>query len=200
MRLLERFSFIAKFLGLAQVGDGPIAVEQGPTKRSVSAGKAENRDGSADQTTASGTDPASANGGSATAAVAGRVTRRWLTPDFLARLPKMSRRDIDALDFGCVQVSDSGVVQIYNRWESEFANVPQEAAIGRNFFRELAPCTNNRLIFGRFKDGVTAEELDVIVSYAFTYKMRPTLVDVHLYRDPDTRTNWVLVRRTEGAK
>ena len=112
----------------------------------------------------------------------------------------MKGRDLDALDYGCVKVSDDGIVQFYNRWESEFAGVPKEAAVGKNFFRELAPCTNNRLIYGRFKKGVAADELDVVVSYAFTYKMRPTLVDVHLFRETATKTNWLLVRKTDAAK
>jgi photoactive yellow protein len=125
-------------------------------------------------------------------------TAPFVTEDILQKLPLLTPRDIDRLDFGCVKVSDQGLVQMYNKWESEFAGVPQETALGRNFFRELAPCTNNRLIFGRFKDGVTQGELNTLVSYAFTYKMRPTLVRVHLYRDPATKTNWVLVQKHEA--
>ena len=131
---------------------------------------------------------------------AGKTLRRFATPDTLARLPKLARRDLDALPFGCVRVGDDGRVLSYNKWESELAGVPQEDAIGRNFFRELAPCTNNRLVFGRFKDGIKDGELDVIVTYSFTYKMRPTLVDVHLYRDTETQSNWVLVRKSEPSK
>lgn len=137
---------------------------------------------------------------SATVPPADMSIRRFVPNELLDRLPLMKTGEIDKLDFGCVKVSDTGVVQIYNKWESDFAGVPQNKAIGINFFRELAPCTNNRLIFGRFKDGVAAESLDAVVSYAFTYKMRPTLVDVHLFRHQDTRTNWVLVRKSEGAK
>ncbi len=127
-----------------------------------------------------------------------------LTPfvpkDVLALLPHLATHELDQLDFGCVKVSDSGVVIAYNKWESEFAGVPQETAIGTNFFRELAPCTNNRLIFGRFKDGVSANNLNAIVSFAFTYKMKPTLVNVHLFREPASATNWVLVERSKGRK
>jgi photoactive yellow protein len=124
----------------------------------------------------------------------------FVKPEILRDLPYMSRAQLDALEFGVVRVDDGGTVQLYNRYESELANVDQEAAIGRNFFRELAPCTNNRLVFGRFKDGVAANKLDAFVTYAFTYKMRPTLVNIHLYRDPVSKTNWVMVKRVGASK
>lgn len=121
----------------------------------------------------------------------------FVPQSILEQLPQMTKSKLDALDFGCVKVTNDGLVQMYNKWESTFAGVDQKSAIGRNFFRELAPCTNNRLIFGRFKEGVAQGELNSIITYAFTYKMRPTLVRVHLYRDPATETNWVLVQKHE---
>lgn len=124
----------------------------------------------------------------------------FVKPEIIRDIPYMSRTQLDALDFGCVRVDDSGIVQMYNKYESELANVDPADAIGRNFFRELAPCTNNRLVFGRFKDGVAAGKLDAVVTYAFTYKMRPTLVNIHLFRDPQTKTNWVMVKRVGGNK
>jgi photoactive yellow protein len=123
-----------------------------------------------------------------------------ILPDFLTGLPRMNPTSRDALAFGCVQVDDTGKVLSYNRYESELSGVAPKEAIGRNFFRELAPCTNNRLVFGQFKAGVAAGKLDTTVAYAFTYKMRPTLVQIRLYRDAATSTNWVLVKRMGGRK
>jgi photoactive yellow protein len=66
--------------------------------------------------------------------------------------------------------------------------------MGRNFFTQVAPCTNNRLFRGRFKKGVRRGELDETFTYTYTYKMRPTLVDVHLYRD-EAGNNWITVQK-----
>lgn len=71
------------------------------------------------------------------------------------------------------------------------------AAQGKNFFTEVAPCTNNRLFFGRFKQGVAKGVLDVEFDYTFTYKMRPTNVTIRLYRDGALRKNWVFVTRKQ---
>ncbi|MEO1483980.1 MAG: helix-turn-helix domain-containing protein [Myxococcota bacterium] len=109
------------------------------------------------------------------------------------RLPHMSREQIDALDVGVIQLDDAGFVRLYNLAESGFAGIPVDEAEGQHFFGELAPCTKNRIIYGRFKEGVRSNQLDFRILYTFTYRMRPTNVELHLYRDSETRTNWILV-------
>ena len=109
------------------------------------------------------------------------------------RLDQLTRTQADAQAFGVVQVTDEGVVKLYNRWESELAGVAVSAAEGRNFFSQVAPCTNNRLVFGKFKDGVQKGALDAEFNYTFTYKMRPTNVALRLFRHVPSATNWVFV-------
>jgi len=113
----------------------------------------------------------------------------------LLKLATLNRTDADSLDFGIVKVDDAGVIQLYNKYESELAGIPPNDAVGKNFFTQLAPCTNNRLFYGRFKDGVSANSLNVALPYTFTYKMRPTNVQIHMYRDGATKTNWVFVKK-----
>jgi photoactive yellow protein len=96
--------------------------------------------------------------------------------------------------FGIIKIDDDGVVQFYNRYESNLSGVDPEDALGTSFFTELAPCSNNPLFLGRFTDGVEEGTLDEHFTYTFTYKMRPTLVDVHLYRD-DAGNNWILIKK-----
>ena len=111
----------------------------------------------------------------------------------LPQLPSLTRTAADAQGFGVVKVADDGTVQLYNRWEAELAGIPADSALGRNFFTQVAPCTNNRLVFGRFRDGVQKGALDVEFNYTFTYKMKPTNVAIRLYRDASSATNWVFV-------
>jgi photoactive yellow protein len=109
-------------------------------------------------------------------------------------LHQMSERRLDGADFGIVRVDDEGIVEFYNRYESNLAGIDPEDAVGRNFFTELAPCSNNQLFWGRFKKGVRKGEMDERFTYTFTYKMRPTLVDVRLYRD-EAGNNWVMIHK-----
>jgi photoactive yellow protein len=101
---------------------------------------------------------------------------------------------LNAAPFGIIEIDDEGVVQFYNRYESNLSGVPPEEACGTNFFTELAPCSNNPLFWGRFKEGVEEGDLDEHFTYTFTYKMRPTLVDVRLYRD-QAGNNWIMIQK-----
>lgn len=117
----------------------------------------------------------------------------FVPSQFLSLVPAVDRSTADTQPFGVVQVDDAGVIKLYNRWESEMAGVPVAAAEGRNFFTQVAPCTNNRLMFGKFKDGVAKGDLDTEFNYTFTYKMKPTNVQIRMYRHAASATNWVFV-------
>lgn len=118
----------------------------------------------------------------------------FITNDFKAKLGNLSRQEADSMPFGIVKVDENGKILLYNKYESELAGVPVEKAEGRNFFTDVAVCTNNRLFYGRFKDGVAKGELDACFNYVFTYKMKPTNVVVHLYHDKNSKTNWIFVK------
>jgi photoactive yellow protein len=113
----------------------------------------------------------------------------------LYNLGYLSRDQADAAQFGIVKVDDQGQILLYNRYESELAGVPVASAEGKNFFTQVAICTNNRLFFGKFKDGVASGHLDVSFNYVFTYKMKPTNVIIQLYRDQASSTNWIFVKK-----
>jgi hypothetical protein len=36
--------------------------------------------------------------------------------------------------------------------------------------------------------------LNTEIDYTFTYRMDPRNVHLHLYRDPESRTNWLMIR------
>lgn len=110
------------------------------------------------------------------------------------RLRYASEEELNEAPFGIIKLDDDGVVEFYNQYESELSGISRSEAVGRHFFTQLAPCSNNRLFQGRFEDGVRKGHVDERFTYTFTYKMRPTLVDVRLYRD-DAGQNWVLIHK-----
>ena len=113
----------------------------------------------------------------------------------MAQISAMTQAVADTLPLGLVEVDDGGVIKIYNTYEQQLAGVARENALGRNFFLDVAPCTNNKLFFGRFKSGVEAGLMDQSFNYTFTYKMKPTPVAIHLYRDASSGRNFIFVKK-----
>jgi len=119
----------------------------------------------------------------------------FVTAEIDSSLATLSREQADMADFGIVKVDDEGKIELYNKYEAELAGVTSAAAEGRNFFTEIAPCTNNKLFYGRFQNGVAADEMDAEFNYTFTYKLQPTNVAIHLKRDKASKSNWVFVKK-----
>ena len=82
----------------------------------------------------------------------------------------------------------------YNKSESELTGRKKENVIGRNFFTEVAPCTNVQAFAGRFREGVARGEMHEIFPYRFDFKMAPRDVTVTLFYSQQTRSAWVFVR------
>lgn len=118
----------------------------------------------------------------------------FVQDSILQGLGELAPEAADEFEFGVIRLDDDGNVTLYNRYESELANVPRDAALGANFFTEIALCTDHRYFSKVFFDGLENGKLDEEFDYVFTYRMRPTPVRVRLYRDPESETNWVFVK------
>lgn len=115
--------------------------------------------------------------------------------ELFGMLGNLSRNDADSCDFGVIKLDDSGKVVMVNRYQSELGCVPVPNFENKHYFTQIAPCTNNGLFFGTFRKGVAANSLNVCFPYTFTFKLKPTNVRVHMYRDPASKTNWVFCQR-----
>ena len=118
-----------------------------------------------------------------------------LPPETMAALAQMTRSELDAIPVGIIQIDDAGVILQYNKSEGDLAGFRAEDVEGKNLFFELAPCMNNGLVYGKFREGVAGGSLDHEVLFALTYRMRPVLTQIRLWRDPATASNWLLLQR-----
>ena len=100
---------------------------------------------------------------------------------------------LDAVAFGVVAMAEDGTVIRYNRAESQLSELPPEDVIGRHFFSQVAPCTNNFMVAYRFE---TEPVLDAVIDYVFTFLMRPTAVRLRLLKQPGRRCMYLVVERT----
>ncbi len=99
---------------------------------------------------------------------------------------------LDALSFGVVGMSADGNAVIFNRTEERYAGMKRDMVLGQPFFLAVGVCMNNYLVAQRFEDEA---ELDVVLDYVLTFRMRPTPVKLRLLKRPDLRRRYLLVQR-----
>ncbi len=105
----------------------------------------------------------------------------------------MGQLDFDKLPFGAIQLDERGKVLRYNHTESKISGRSPQEVIGKDFFSEVAPCTNVQLFAGQFREGVARKELNVTFPYRFDFRMQPTDVWVRLFFSQATQSAWVFV-------
>ena len=114
-------------------------------------------------------------------------------PDALSKLEAMTASDLDALQFGVVAMTLAGTVTAYNQYEAEVVSLDAERVIGKHFFRDIAPCTNNYMVSGLYD---LEHTLDRTIPYVFTLRMNPTRVNLRLLKDGSAKHQYLLVERT----
>jgi photoactive yellow protein len=80
-------------------------------------------------------------------------------------LGKMTEGEIDRLAFGAVQLDASGRVLSYNAAETGITGRAAASVIGRNFFTDVAPCTDTPAFKGVFDAGVRDDNLNTMFEY-----------------------------------
>ncbi len=117
--------------------------------------------------------------------------------DLYSKIEGMSAEELDALPQGAIQLDRDGKILQYNATESRLANMSKASVIGKNFFTEVAPCTDVKEFRGRFLEGVRRKEIHETFRYHFSFKVDPVDVSVTLFYSVRTDTVWVFIRRLE---
>lgn len=110
-------------------------------------------------------------------------------------LAKMTAREVDQLAFGAVQLDAWGTVIQYNAAESGITGRKREEVIGRNFFRDVAPCTSTPAFKGVFDKGVREGNLNTMFEYVFDHRMQATKVKIHMKKAIAGDAFWIFVKR-----
>jgi photoactive yellow protein len=110
-------------------------------------------------------------------------------------LGKLSNVEIDKLAFGAVQLNGQGTILTYNAAEAGITGRSAANVLGKNFFRDVAPCTDAPNFKGVFDAGVKSGELNTMFEYLFDYNMAPTKVKIHMKKAISGDTFWIFVTR-----
>jgi photoactive yellow protein len=112
----------------------------------------------------------------------------------IERIQSMTEDRLDQLPFGAIQLDTDGRILSFNHHEERLTGRKAENVVGKNFFEEVAPCTNVQDFAGRFREGVEQGKLHTVFPYRFDFEMDPRNVWVTLFYSDGTGTAWVFVR------
>lgn len=118
------------------------------------------------------------------------MNKEFDSPGLLQWLDEQSNETLDQLNFGLVKMNKSSVVLFYNKAEESITGVKSENTIGKQFFTQIAPCTNNFLVAEKYNQSI----LDEQVQYIFTYVTQPIPVQLRLLKG-DGDNQYMLVKK-----
>ncbi len=99
----------------------------------------------------------------------------------LSKLKQLKAEELDALPYGLVVLDSDGNVVTYNDTESRLARLPRARVVGKNFFREVAPCTRVREFEGRFRDFVLSPRSKMFEEFDFVFRFAHSTQHVTIY-------------------
>lgn len=111
----------------------------------------------------------------------------------LNELDEFNDQELDLLPFGVIGMSGNGIVEIYNQTEARLAGLSRDKVLGSHFFSTIAQCMNNYLVAQRFVD---EPDLDVVIDFVLTLRMRPTPVRLRLLKSSFSRRRYILLDRS----
>jgi photoactive yellow protein len=95
-------------------------------------------------------------------------------------MPEVDFATLDLLPYGIIVVDEEGKILYYNAREEEIAHRQREDVLGKNFFREVAPCTQVQEFYGRFQETMLRAGLVADFHFHFPFPERPREVEITL--------------------
>jgi photoactive yellow protein len=115
------------------------------------------------------------------------------------KIESYTRDEFDALSFGAIKLGKDGIILKYNAYEGRLAGRSPAEVVGKNFFTEVAPCTNVQEFAGRFRDGVDSGKLYATFPYRFLFPGNYVDVEITMMSGNDGQSAWIFVKESGKA-
>lgn len=124
------------------------------------------------------------------------ITATFDQPGLIERLDRLTDGELDKLDFGVIAMDSACLVRRYNTPESKMGGLARDTVLGMNLFTNVAPCMNNFMVAQRFEDSLASgENLDAIIDYVLTLRMRPSRVKLRLIANKAAALRYIAIKR-----
>lgn len=112
----------------------------------------------------------------------------------LAEVGNLSAAELDALPFGAIQLDAEGTILAYNKAEERISGREAKLVVGKNFFRDIAPCTRVKKFAGAFESGVARRELNEVFDFVFRFPTGDREVRIRMiYSEMPKAAVWIFV-------
>ena len=101
------------------------------------------------------------------------TTEKRLDMQEIQKVNGLPEEKLNELPFGAIRLDKDGKILSFNKYEADLTGRDPNRVIGRNFFTEVAPCTNVKSFAGRYKEGV--EKGDLLNVYDSSRFLRGTM-------------------------
>jgi photoactive yellow protein len=113
----------------------------------------------------------------------------------IENLSDLAPQLFEALPFGGIQLAGDGTILAYNRAESALSGLAPEAVIGKNFFRDVAPCSAVKEFAGQVESlRAKGENGRAKIRFLFRFARGARLVEIAMVYRAATDTVTLLVR------
>ena len=107
---------------------------------------------------------------------------------------------LDELPFGAIVIDPDGTICAYNEYETRLSHLEREAVIGKNFFRDVAPCTAVQEFEGRMRKFLkTSDRVSERFEYFFPFVHGDVTVEITFLRLRQQGQILIAVERAVGA-
>ena len=90
---------------------------------------------------------------------------------------------LDELPFGAIVIDTDGTIRAYNEYETRLSHLEREAVLGKNFFRDVAPCTAVQEFEGRLRRFLkTSDRVSEKFDYFFPFAHGAVTVEITFLR------------------
>jgi photoactive yellow protein len=101
----------------------------------------------------------------------------------LWRALEMPLERLDELPFGAIVIDPDGTIRAYNEYETRLSHLEREAVLGKNFFRDVAPCTAVQAFEGRMRTFLkTTDRVSEKFDYFFPFAHGAVTVEITFLR------------------
>lgn len=102
----------------------------------------------------------------------------------LSYLDTCSEEQFEALPFGAIKMNHQNIIERYNQAQCEITGYETLQVLGKEFFRDVAPCTHHYMVSEQY---MMNSELDSMVHFTFNHNLKPITVKLRLLKSASSQ-------------